>query len=70
MRIVDFKGVIRVRLVSSLFTADLDVYEEPSLIKLEIIKKEYNNHFDKQFALKLKVNIFIKTKNIISFLSE
>jgi hypothetical protein len=44
-------GVIRVRLVSSLFSADIDVQEDPSLIKLETIK---NNHFDKQFALVLK----------------
>ncbi|CAF1030473.1 unnamed protein product [Adineta steineri] len=50
-------GVIRVRLVSSLFTADIDVCEDPSLIKLETIKKDYNNkNFDKQFALKLKNN--------------
>jgi hypothetical protein len=52
------KGVIRVRLVSSLFIADADVHEDPSLIKLERIKKEHdNNNFDKQFALKLKVII-------------
>jgi hypothetical protein len=56
-------GVIRVRLVSSLFIADVDVHEDPSLIKLETIKKEQNNNnFDKQFALKLKVIIFIQNK--------
>ncbi|UJR07688.1 hypothetical protein I4U23_011973 [Adineta vaga] len=50
-------GVLRVRLVSSLFTADNDVHEDPLLIKLETINKEYcNNSFDKQFALKLKNN--------------
>ncbi|CAF1398287.1 unnamed protein product [Rotaria magnacalcarata] len=48
-------GVIRVRLVSSLFSADIDVHEEPSLIKLETISNQpYHNHFDKQFALILK----------------
>ncbi|CAF2941080.1 unnamed protein product [Rotaria sp. Silwood2] len=48
-------GVIRVRLVSSLFSADIDVHEDPSLIKLETIKSQpYLNHFDKQFALILK----------------
>ncbi|CAF1102047.1 unnamed protein product [Adineta ricciae] len=50
-------GVVRVRLVSSLFTADTDVHEDPSLTKLEIVKKEHSNHsFDKQFALQLKNN--------------
>ncbi len=50
------KGVIRVRLVSSLFGADTDVHEDSSLIKLETIKNQpYHNHFDKQFALVLKV---------------
>ncbi len=52
-------GVIRVRLVSSLFLPDDDVHEDPSMIKLEIIKKGYKNHFDKQFALKLKVRIYL-----------
>ncbi|CAF0893279.1 unnamed protein product [Rotaria sordida] len=48
-------GVIRVRLVSALFSADIDVHEDPSLIKLETIKNQsYHNHFDKQFALILK----------------
>jgi hypothetical protein len=47
--------VIRIRFVSSLFIADVDVHEDPLLIKLETIKKEYYNNFDKQFALKLKV---------------
>ena len=47
---------MRVRLISSLFTADTDVHEDPSLTKLEIVKKEHSNHsFDKQFALQLKV---------------
>ncbi|CAF3238116.1 unnamed protein product [Rotaria sp. Silwood2] len=50
-------GVIRVRLVSSLFIADVDVYEDSSLIKLETIKKKHSyNNFDKQFALQLKNN--------------
>ncbi|CAF3961257.1 unnamed protein product [Rotaria sordida] len=50
-------GVVRVRLVSTLFIADVDVYEDSSLMKLETIKKNYNhNNFDKQFALKLKNN--------------
>lgn len=50
-------GVIRVRLVSSLFGADTDVQEDPSLIKLETIRNQsYYNHFDKQFALLLKNN--------------
>jgi len=58
LKTIIFKGVIRVRLVSSFFTADADVHEDPSLIKLERIKKEHdNNNFDKQFALKLKVII-------------
>lgn len=48
-------GVIRVRLVSSLFSADNDVHEDPSLIKLETISTT-NYHFDKQFALLLKNN--------------
>jgi len=48
-------GVIRVRLVSSLFTADIDVHEDPSLVKLETIKNDRTkNNFDKQFALILK----------------
>ncbi|CAF0872982.1 unnamed protein product [Rotaria sp. Silwood1] len=48
-------GVIRVRLVSSLFSADIDVHEDPFLTKLETIKNQpYHNHFDKQFALILK----------------
>lgn len=45
-------GVIRLRLVSSLFSADTDVHEDPSLTKFETIK---NHHFDKQFALRLQV---------------
>ncbi|CAF3638803.1 unnamed protein product [Adineta steineri] len=50
-------GVIRVRLVSSLFDADTDVHEDVSLIKLETIQNQpYINHFDKQFALILKNN--------------
>ena len=62
------KGVIRVRLVSSLFIADGDVQEDPSLIKLEKIKNEHSNNFDKQFALKLKVRIYIKNQiHIILF---
>lgn len=49
-------GVIRVRLVSSLFSADTDVQEDPSLIKLETIRNHsHYNQFDKQFALVLKV---------------
>jgi len=48
-----FEGVSRVRFVSSLFIADIDVYEDPLFIKYERIKK----NFDKQFALKLKVKI-------------
>jgi hypothetical protein len=62
------KGVIRVRFVSSLFIADEDVYEDPSFIKFEVIKKEYNNNFDKQFALKLKVRIEIYKKKIYNIL--
>jgi hypothetical protein len=59
-------GVIRVRLVSSLFTADIDVHEDPSLIKLETIK---NQSFDKQFALVLKVKLlFLKNRMKIFFL--
>lgn len=51
-------GVIRIRLVSSLFTADADVHEDPSLIKLETIRNpKQSNHFDKQFALLFKVKI-------------
>lgn len=51
-----FVGVIRVRLVSSLFAADADVQEDPSLIKLETMGKAGGqNSFDKQFALQLKV---------------
>ena len=50
------EGVIRIRLVSTLFSADTDVHEDLSLTKLETIKTQsYQNHFDKQFALVLKV---------------
>ncbi|UJR38482.1 hypothetical protein I4U23_031150 [Adineta vaga] len=50
-------GVIRVRLVSSLFSADTDVHEDISLIKLETITSQsFYHHFDKQFALVLKNN--------------
>jgi len=60
MKIFVFKGIIRIRFVSSLFIADIDVDEDPLFIKFERINKEYNNNFDKQFALKLKVIIHIK----------
>ncbi len=66
-------GVIRVRLVSSLFSADIDVHEDPSLIKLETIKNQsLNNHFDKQFALVLKVifHTIEKKKKESKFLLE
>ncbi|CAF1663044.1 unnamed protein product [Adineta ricciae] len=50
-------GVVRVRLVSSLFSADADVHEDISLIKLETIASQtFHHHFDKQFALVLKNN--------------
>ncbi|CAF3563563.1 unnamed protein product [Rotaria socialis] len=53
-------GVIRIRLVSSLFSADIDVHEEPFLIKLETIRNQpYHNHFDKQFAIILKINLIL-----------
>jgi hypothetical protein len=51
-KIIKSGDVIRVRLASSLFTADSDVHEDPSLSKLETIK---NQSFDKQFALIFKV---------------
>lgn len=48
-------GVIRVRLVSSLFVADSEVNEDPSLIKFETISNEKSSiDFDKQFALVFK----------------
>lgn len=48
-------GIIRVRLVSSLFTADSDVHEDPLLTKFETISTENSSiDFAKQFALVLK----------------
>lgn len=48
-------GVVRVRLVSSLFTADPDVSEDPSLCKFEKIRNQAgSNYFDKQYALTFK----------------
>lgn len=50
------EGVVRVRLVSSLFTADPDVSEDPSLCKFEKIRNQAgSNYFDKQYALTFKV---------------
>lgn len=64
-------GVIRIRLVSSLFKADADVHEDPSLIKLETIRNsKQSNHFDKQFALLFTVTIsfvFLFSINRFSF---
>lgn len=48
-------NVVRVRLVSSLFSADLDVNEDPTMTKLETIRRHRHLQFDKQFALILKV---------------
>ena len=49
-------NVVRVRLLSSLFAADLEVNEDPNLSKLETIRRHRHLQFDKQFALISKVS--------------